>query len=540
MWLCMKVFGQFSGPFLRYILIASCIVLALGVFSIVSGRNITVREAQFAGPGTVKPFHIHVFEKAIVAAYDEIVQADVEFFADAAIVPQKVFTRISESGEPNENYMLQSTTYTLKLPRERRAQIVPLHIKRRGMLSDGLQVSDGKGTRLSTVHLDEALVFYAALFRRLAQLAGQAVLASYKAEHEVHVVTLLSQHTHPGAAQIANVSNELSALAVNADDQRQVLLLILLVRFLLQNDPILVRISPQPRDDDKSKVSNDSDYPIPATSRYTVTEKLAVLREKPARADDALDRVRVWMRPLALVALGLKDNVLFFPLGNASRAQSYHFQTEGPDDAYLVTQKLNGIPSTLLYQLRAIGGQSFSHVYIRNAPAMDHPFYQGRYYDVPPGAIGVAVLAAFSSLFAMTILGVQHLNWNPVPGGTITASLLLGLPAILVAYLGIGRTGTFLMGSVSARLVSVVSLVLSLAAISVTALKPRESPYSPERMWIDIGEFSTALAVWATILTAQGVALLFALGVWLYRTAVYFGVTRERPQRRDAMPEPTS
>lgn len=515
--------------------VLTVLTLACGLVSLILGAKITIREAVPQDPST--PASASDDADVISRLLEDLDSIDDEIadtFVRSIVHPQSIFARISESGTLFENHTTRSITYSVSLPSYGSERIIALHVRARGVMMDGLKIIQGSSERISSLARDDNVRFLASALRNVAKRAGPRILSEYIQNFESQVLTLtLTPSTKPrmGARVIVG---EVLRLQPQSRDLTQLLVLATLIQFLDVYNVVLVRIPAKVETKSlRSAVQSswrnflgDGGSEHPDVIRFSVEEKIIIRSERPSKRDGVVALVRGHIRPLMLALLGVRDNVIFYPLTSASRAKSYHFQSDGPDSAFLVSQKINRRPVGLDIRARPLEGQGYSHVYVTDGQDVGRAFYQGRYYDRPPGAIGTAAVAALSALFALVVLAIQHLRWTDVSANALNASLLLSLPGLVAAYLGFGRSSAFLAGSVSARLISVVSLLTSLSAVFVTAITPRTAAYSPDRLELDLAAMGPVTSFWLSLLLAQLATGIYAVGVWFYRTTLYYRLSK--------------
>jgi hypothetical protein len=106
------------------------------------------------------------------------------------------------------------------------------------------------------------------------------------------------------------------------------------------------------------------------------------------------------------------------------------------------------------------------------------------------------------------------------------------LPGAIIAFLGLGRTGGFLRGSFRARLSTLVSLVIALLGTVASVVVERDDPYSPTLLSEDMtGALDPIVAFAAIVIGVQLLNTAWIIGLWLYRSYVYWAARTSYTQR---------
>jgi hypothetical protein len=121
----------------------------------------------------------------------------------------------------------------------------------------------------------------------------------------------------------------------------------------------------------------------------------------------------------------------------------------------------------------------------------------------------------------VALLGLSQLHWTPQPIST-TGALLLGLPGAVAAFVGVGRTGGFLRGSLIARLSTLVSLVVALIALGNGFVRESSKAFTPTIVADDLVALDDLLVFWLVMWGAQAVNILAVGLLWLYRSFAYW------------------
>jgi len=444
-----------------------------------------------------------------------------ELFCNLILDPATFFLRIAESATPMEGHTLLSSKLTAELPAGllSKGVMLPVLVKDRGVLTDGLKIFDGDGHRTSSVATRQQVGFLGAVCRHYVTAAGdQALFEAYRDTAESGVVRILTAQQPVDGVDFLEVIAALDALTIRAKDPSRIQVLALFLRELRTRVPLLVELT---------ESTPNLSTPIGSLVRITVDQDIA-LTDRDWIGDTGakrFPRIRRWFlnaRFLVMVVFGVKANEILIPVDNADRCQSYHLQCKGlPDVAYLGDQHLDRVNDGSSRRIKARRGQSYSHLYIQEGKEYSGLYFQNSFYEIPPGSTGLAVAVAFAALFGLWLLGWHQLKWTE-DTQLGTATVLLGLPGAIAAFLGFGRTAGFLRGSFRARLSTIVSLITALVGLTSVALASRSTPYASDLMARDLAMLPPIFIFWLVLLGTQSVNLVATVCLWLYRAFIYW------------------
>jgi hypothetical protein len=231
--------------------------------------------------------------------------------------------------------------------------------------------------------------------------------------------------------------------------------------------------------------------PCPPDGHFVVTyERVVTPRmERPARG--LIGKVKLALRLL----LGARPIEITIDLDDAASCQSFHLVIDAQDGVYVGEQgskdliaycsahhehseevkrrgKFTGNPPPYFRFLRR-AGQRHAHFYTRFFPHPIRDLKDGdkipsvwfRFYEVPPGSVFRAMIAAVAAMCLVWLVG--FVTWRSSDGdpGTDVPAFLLIFPAIAAGLLGFeARPHHLLEGTLAARLSLLCTAVTSLAA----------------------------------------------------------------------------
>jgi hypothetical protein len=459
---------------------------------------------------------------AVEARAESMTLAQAVLFADLITEPRRYFARIAESATLMEGHTLISMKYTIELPARSAgwATMVPLLTKSRGALTDGLKLYNADQKRISSVPFRTQLAHCAAVCRVLVEPA-------HRAKYVDHIEPILIEHLGANgevpSIVIHEIVESIRGLYREAKPTARGNTLILVVRQMLDRVAVLVEVEPDAVLADGAKAAS----PAFRHHRFTLDQDIALINRSWDPRRNIGWRARPWalarnLKALLMVLMDIKHNEVLIPLDNADRARSYHLQCDGlPGVAYLGDQHLDRPADNSIWRIKPLRGQAYSHLYVQEGRAYRGLLFQNSFYEIPPGSTGIATGVAVAAGIGVALLGLSQLHWTPQPIST-TGALLLGLPGAVAAFVGVGRTGGFLRGSLIARLSTLVSLVVALIALGNGFIRESSKAFTPTIVADDLVALDDLLVFWLVMWGAQAVNILAVGLLWLYRSFAYW------------------
>lgn len=448
-----------------------------------------------------------------------------QLFASLLIHPADYFLRIAESANPMEGHTTVSSKYTIALPvvNLNESVVLPLMLKDRGVLTDGLKVLNAEGKRLSSVVQRTQIGFLAAVCRSLITAGSdKKTLTQYIREVEPRVLKVLSSKVPGSAIEYLELLDSIYAIRDTSKSPEWIDIIPLYLRELRTRIPILVEVPPL----DPSKPLSKDIGGSRTIVRYTVDQDIPLAGKtwdsfRGSKWDDFKRLLRNAVL-LVFVVLGVRPNRVLVPLDNADRCQSYHLQCDGPPDlVYLGDQYLDPPMDGSTWEFKPRRGQSYSHLYVQDGQQYKGRHFESVFYEIPPGSTGIAAAVAFAGSFGLAILGLHQLRWSPDPSFG-SATLVLGLPGAIAAFVGFGRTAGFLRGSFRARISTIVSLLTALVGLMSVALVTRTTVYSATIVSTDLSDLPPIFIFWLVLFGVQSLNLVSVTSLWIYRAFVYW------------------
>jgi hypothetical protein len=477
--------------------------------------------------------------KASKQIYDRVPYEAASAFLGALLRPQTYIQRITESVDLHEGHVAVSTTYTVDLAKtiSTGAQYFPIDLIERGVLADGLKLTDNDNKRVSSIIRLAATSYLLAVSRRLIEKAGgSSATALYEKKAERGVAEVIASHAPVDAIVFFETVADLSDIANDlAEPNKKYIYEVIGMLFLLRPwYPLLVDVHKWSNAEstsglkksagDVGTTANDELSISPVITSYTrfqVAQNRILKRRLLNRLAGVGDFFRNF-RLLLMFIFGVYNNDVLVPLDNAERALSYHLQTNGVEGTYLGDQHLEQATNAGVHQIKPRQGQNYSRLYVSQGHDYRGRTFQSWFFETPPGSVGIATGIAFASLFGLVLLGVSQLHW--ISSGPINAfSLLLGFPGAILGFLGLGRTGGFFRGSLRARISNIASLGAALTGLACAALVARSTNLTGAHLIAsDLHLLPPALVFWSVLLGLQAINLVIIFFIWLYRVFVYW------------------
>jgi hypothetical protein len=454
--------------------------------------------------------------------FDDISKEAAIAFNDAIVRSSYYIQRISESVDINEGHVDFDTSYVLALQGDPRyeATYFPLALLERSELADELRIYRGE-KRVSSLVRPTATAFMIAAFRRLVHAAGgNEAVGEYRNNAESGVVAVLTARSPQDALQFQKTIAALSELSQNVADDRFILEMMLALVFLRSYYPLLVDVARPP-----SSYADSAESAVTRTdlayTRFRVTQR-RVLRRRLLEPNAFVWLGRRNWRLFVSLLLGVHPNDVIVPIDDAERARSYHVHINGVDGTYLGDHVIDSGELSLPPQRSPRRGQNYAHAYVTDGRFFRGAKYRAWFFEVPPGSIGIATGAGFATLLGMALISLSQLKWiTSTPMNSLT--ILLGLPGVVVGFLGLGRSAGFFRGSLLSRFSVVISLTASLCAIVFAALISRRTTLEGSSLIVsDLNLLPRDLIFWAVIVGVQTINTLVALFTWIYRVVAYW------------------
>ncbi|WP_139230678.1 MULTISPECIES: hypothetical protein [unclassified Leifsonia] len=455
-------------------------------------------EPDFADRSTTEPARAEAIDALLerVDRFASITDAQAVRFIYLSTRPQEYFDRISESVEALTRSFSITTTATLRLPTTaRETVVVPLLLRGRGTVEDGMRFVGPKGDRLSSMTRLDTVAYTLAVTRRAVQSWGPIPYSKYLGQLERYLASLLF---YDGVADPSYLSTAIEAIRELETDspqfERDAVAKFLATYY--KREPICVAV---PIEDMTTRFDSGATAPRFAEVSDEITRaaesrhRSAVAEEERGSSQPTYERtLRLSARrriiaefhydsthsrktaPRAIdrirVVFGIRPTLISVPLVNAERAASYHLEVIGPENTYLARQSTpNPSAPSAAISGHVVGpkrlGQRHAHLYIRSASKTEDFVYNTQYYERMPGSMGSAAASAGSvtvlvwlAFFAvLSGRGVLFDNWE-------FAALVLAFPSAIGLWLGVQTERRIGEGVLAARVSSVATV--GLAAIA--------------------------------------------------------------------------
>lgn len=456
----------------------------------------------------------------LASAEPRLTATEARVFAFAILRPSELWQRITESFETDQQTMRQRVTIQGYLPRRLRKRdavertpmptesvLLPVLIPLKGELSDKLTLTAADGSALPALSYGEYLQMTAKVLRMFL-LMGYGLdrgepLPAEAAEVERRALQRLMHRgkwVPDGDRHPADLIERLPAV-----HSVPVMLAAELVRALCDRYALVALV---PMENGRFVVSYE---------RTIVPGVHFADRERPGwRA--GLTR---WLR----VLLGASPVDLTLRLDNATICKSYHLVVNCPAGLYLGEQTSSGlieaqaaalgdgeIPPYSRFRRRA--GQQYAHFYSRFFRPADAsgptPEVKFRFFEVPPGSLFRAAVAAATCFFLILLVGIVVSRATDHDPGTDAPAFLLAFPAVAATWLGCEAPAKRLFeGTLAARLSLIVTAASSVAASGLFMF------YSADTRWPDVAWPGGGSVLGITEISWSALALLAFLNAFI-------------------------
>lgn len=415
-----------------------------------------------------------------------LTQAQAQTFIDSINNPRSIFRRISERAETWHRSLMISSTYNVQLSRRPKSIseidfVIPLTVFGGPGIQDGLRVSDGGGSRVSTLASDDLAVFAGAVLRSLIWTAGRQKFDDYVATIEARVLAAMlsnQRQEQPNA-----LGDEIKALGSGEEENSFLVTAASLVDLLTTGHAICISI---PASDVMSRQ-------WPNTFRFRV-EYRTIPPISTVGVESRTQRFATVFR----LALGVRLNRIFIPLGNDIRTPSYHLQVAGPEGSYLALQ--GTIPPEkdlgLSGRVQPRKGQRRAHLYIRDRSNFGEATFAAHFFERAPGSFAATTASGWAAFVVILMLAVNQVN-GPMSGPSSLQAILpalLAVPIAVATWTGFDTTKMARHPSLLSRGLTFFTVVLCLVAFA-SAVVPRQILVVPDTVWILFAALALGLAV---------------------------------------------
>ncbi|MGW6197293.1 hypothetical protein ACWF0M_14215 [Kribbella sp. NPDC055110] len=482
------------------------------------------KKEQF-GPG--RAVQVHDFEEW---KDDTLAGVEVALLCKAILFPSLLFSRIRESLTPLARSTQFRTAYTLRLPAAyARARYVPFTLVEKGTLFDDFHITTGDGSELPTLAYGDYVQLVAALLRSLANSESKLVGQEFRANVEERLMNLIvsrAPSTDEDRAEQGEVVKAISALDWKNGQTKA--LVIAIANILTVHYAVIAEVKPMNESEAAAKPDAKTTVKTSHSEHRLIitTERRILPHNRP--------RFRwpyvAWVIEHVRRFVGVRPAQFDIPIEKSHLSKSYHMEFMGPPSTYLARQTLDGYDSehSGYARLRSRLGQRYTHLYVRDASRGSiEQVLRIAFFERTPGSLGAATVSALASAVLITIAGILASSSSfpdAEPRGDLMA-ILLALPGVAAAWVGLDRGSLPFGGTAAARLSSVTSFLLSLAAASYY-LGAISSPH-----WMHGLNILGARGVWAWLAGAALLNFWWISYSWLRRALLYAAVL-DRPTDR--------
>jgi hypothetical protein len=484
-------------------------------------------------------FDVDAIRSYVDEIYGDIGASRALYFGRMISQPSDVIERISESLDARVSTTSIRSTYTVEVfhdpeldaidhrggrrrwwrldtaPHEAEDEIemvFPLFLQSKGKLENNLRFLGNDGERISSLTQVSAIGYTAAVMRFLMSYSEDInAFKRYRDQIEPKVVQLLASTASPEGSD-----------PVSLDD------VIIEIWDLAKDDPNLSETGSLVVD---LLLACSTKFPVCVVYSYGSRKhevvgrrlRFTVERDSTPGKFATPELKKLWynkVQEAMRLNLGILPTRFVFLLENAERCGSYHLQIEGPKGTYLGRQAFIDVstgqpidPPPSQYVMLGRGGQSMSHLYVRNGVSFGRLQFMNLFYETPPGSLAAATLSSWAAavLILMSLL-------KPAGGESQTdmVAALFAFPAILAVWAGFERDPGGVGERLVVRIIRFVSIGLSVAAafLYVTAGWPTLSK-----------DFQ-----WFILFFAAAINAFCASSTWVLRAKIYRTISRATPE----------
>lgn len=246
-----------------------------------------------------------------------------------------------------------------------------------------------------------------------------------------------------------------------------------------------------------------------------------------------------WLKARARLLLGSRPVDFSISLDNAWTTQSYHLMIDCQEGVFVGVQEAQDLVGYLdahwndrqsrleqsfalektalpldhlttpppYYRFRRRAGQRYAHFYTRFFPEPREKLPDGdripevrfRFYEVPPGSVFRALIAATAAALLIWLIGFVA-SREPDPGTDVPAFLLV-FPAVAAAWLGFdGQPKRLLEGTLAARISLLGTVLCSIAASGLFMVYKAGLPFLQWKVPADMQILGITSAAWSVLM----------------------------------------
>lgn len=222
-------------------------------------------------------------------------------------------------------------------------------------------------------------------------------------------------------------------------------------------------------------------------------------------------------------------------LRRASRAQSYHIEVRGGENAYAATQAITGIDNYEMVghpgqkqrpRFVRLKGQSYVHWYFRDLArkhgSRDELTLHVEFFEAPPSSMAKATMSALAAtvLIYVVSLVASAADGEPLNIQSDFPALVLAFPAVAAAWIGMDRSQTSLLTSdIAARFASIATFLFCVLAGALFILQNSRLATPPP---IPFSLLGLRDVYWLLLSVLSFTNLLLTSAAWIGHSRRYF------------------
>ncbi len=468
-----------------------------------------------------------------------------------------IIERISERVESTRTSLRVTTSMTLRFPANGNgeAMVIPIGFHLRGVLIDEMELTID-GARASSLAWSESVTYVIAVLRDLFRQAGPGLVDSYSGDIERRVIEIVKSSVPVEHDVVSSLVSDIKKIAPKT---KSAILAVnsaaIIVKALATQYPICVVINSNkksPTFGGSVDLGGAHRMPLsvarssaPVAQRDVRVDTISGCRRvrasysytEPSKVDKYVSGPKVLRLGVSFVTalFGLRPPIIRRDMSNSRRVDSYHLLIVGEPGSFVKRQRINYIGDSpdnlgnMPFTVTRRRGQDVAHVY-KSAKYESHlvPHFEVTFGERPPGSVAVAALSSVGALLSVAAAAVISMGLASA-GGTVPVSALLALPALIGTWSGLSQTQSLPTSSVGSRVSTIVTIVMSLAALMLFTLTHHWDHGDAKGLFERAG-----LSPWALILSITVINSICAVAGWALQSAIYHQFSRSveaRPSR---------
>lgn len=302
------------------------------------------------------------------------------WFLTACLTPQETYACIDERVETNTRSLKVTSFISFKIPYNfcQSSFVIPAFFHRRGDYPDSLDVVGSSSDRIRLLNLEESFGYVETV---VARTLPEAKMNRRLWKEIVGFIggaeSMTAESVKTRCEHFADIEAEICKLKCSSKKSYERMeLVIALLSQLIEAYPICLCCKAV--DDELGNVQNDEDHRLRYRASHLRAGEVTVAYRLPLVSIPGRWREGRGRFKKKFAGFIRRPNTIYYGLGNADRAQSYHFQAIGPADSFCTVLALRRVEARVRKDEAASGDVSGEQSGVMGFPAAEMAYAQTR------------------------------------------------------------------------------------------------------------------------------------------------------------------